>query len=331
MAGSLSSVNLIAGAGILGNIGGVALAANATLITDIATYQSVPVVVQFANVVSTGNAVLSAATMTTLQNLSGNIFPAVTNAIPVDYISSLGNTPIGGLTSLVTTQATNIMGNGDLGKFMQVLGVADGFVIQNNQLIASAVNANTSVGFVSQDATSTGGLSNISQAFAVFGEDLARLGNLIDFTNLVTLGNPETLLKQLVTSSSPVPGVTTALLNAGLLQSTIDNVGTVTMTPTEQKLAYQAMTQVTGFTLSQVLRVLNVTTTGLATMADLLNPVKIFPNSFQTLTVLTSNGLRGIYVDNIGTVNSLLETELPTNVLIPLQGNQLQNITVATI
>jgi hypothetical protein len=91
------------------------------------------------------------------------------------------------------------------------------------------------------------------------------------------------------------------------------------------------MTQVTGFTLSQVLRVLNVTTTGLATMADLLNPVKIFPNSFQTLTVLTSNGLRGIYVDNIGTVNSLLETELPTNVLIPLQGNQLQNITVATI
>lgn len=328
MAGSLSSVNLIAGAGILGNVGGVALAANTVLTTDLATYANVSVVSQFANVVSTGNSVLNSSTMTALKNLSGNIFPAVTNAIPTAYISSLGNTPIGGLTSLVSEQATDIMGNGDLGKFTQVIGTAQGFVIQNNQLIASAVNANTSVDFVSADTTSTGGISDISRAFEVFGQDLAKLGNLIDFSNLVNLGDPEAVLKQLVASSSPVPEVNTALLNAGLTQNTIDNIGIVAMTPTEQKLAYQAMTQVTGFGLSQVLRVLNVTTAGIGTMADLLNPVKLFPNSFQTLTVLTVNGLRGIYVDNIGTVNSLLLTELPPSVLAPLQGNPLQNITV---
>jgi hypothetical protein len=47
-------------------------------------------------------------------------------------------------------------------------------------------------------------------------------------------------------------------------------------------------------------------------MADLLNPVKIFPNSFYTLTMPTPDGLRAIYATQQGAVNTNLERYLTT-------------------
>jgi hypothetical protein len=78
---------------------------------------------------------------------------------------------------------------------------------------------------------------------------------------------------------------------------------------------YQAMTKITDTVLQQILDVLKVTTTGITTLADLLDPVKLFPNSFQSLTTTTPNGLRPIYINSTGTVNSNLITELPAYVL----------------
>ena len=86
------------------------------------------------------------------------------------------------------------------------------------------------------------------------------------------------------------------------------------------------MTKITGESLAQILRLLRVTTPGITTMADLLNPVKILPRSYNTLTAPTANGLRGIYINAAGAVNTRLETELPASVLAPLTGNPLQNL-----
>jgi hypothetical protein len=60
---------------------------------------------------------------------------------------------------------------------------------------------------------------------------------------------------------------------------------------------------------------MGVTTQGITTMADLLNPVKLFPNSFQSLTVVTKNGQRAIYTNNQGDVNTTLIQELPNYVV----------------
>jgi hypothetical protein len=47
-------------------------------------------------------------------------------------------------------------------------------------------------------------------------------------------------------------------------------------------------------------------------MADLLNPYKIFPNSFQSLTVTGVNGVtQNIYIDSAGTVNATVKQFLP--------------------
>jgi hypothetical protein len=78
---------------------------------------------------------------------------------------------------------------------------------------------------------------------------------------------------------------------------------------------YTAMTQITGDTLAQILTVLNVKTVGIATMADLLNPVKLFPNSFQSMTVPIGPTIYPIYLDATGAVNTSLTRVLPSYVL----------------
>jgi hypothetical protein len=221
------------------------------------------------------------------------------------------------------------MCNGDLGQFEQVFSTAIGFVNTNNQLIKSAINSqdsNVTVTFTSQDNIITGELSDLTLAFPAFGFDLARLGFLIDFENLNNLGSPAALLIQIGNRGYLTPALNTALLNAGIAESTIDNLADTVWTDAEQKLAYQAMTKVTGTDLLEILKLLKITTPNITVMSDLLNPVKIFPISFNTFTAPTSNGLRAVYLNSQGAVNSSLETELPADVLVPLQGNVTQSI-----
>jgi hypothetical protein len=81
---------------------------------------------------------------------------------------------------------------------------------------------------------------------------------------------------------------------------------------------YKVMTQITGSELSQLLQVLGVTTIGISTAADLLNPLKLFPNSFETLTAPTANGPVAIYVDSTGSINTQLTQLLPPYVVSSL-------------
>jgi hypothetical protein len=276
----------------------------------------VPIVSQFANIATSGYISINAV---------ANTFPALTNAVPTAYQGTLGTSS---MTSVISTQSSDILGAGDLGIFEQIFNASSGYQSQANQFIKSSINAtdpNVVTGYTSQDNTITGGFSDVTQAFAAFGADVAQLGFLIDLNNLNSLGSPAALLEQIATLGNPTPGLTTALLNAGISQDAIDNIGTTAFTPAEQKLIYQAMTTVTGNDLTQILKLLRVTTPNIATMADLLNPYKLFPRSYITLTAPTADGLRGIYVDTAGSVNTHLATTLPENVLVPLEGNPLQN------
>ena len=315
--GLLSSVNLIAGAGILGNVGGYPLDANSDLTNAISSYTSVGVVSRFLAITESGYVD---------QNIVANTFPALTDAVPTAYQSSLGNAT---LTSTITALNNQILGGQDAGKFEQVFSSAQAFVTQTNQLIKTTLNANAltnTTGFTSQDNLSTGGISSITQAFAAFGADLAQLGFLIDLANLNNLGNPSSILRQLAAVSSTTPALNTALLNVGIPSDLVDSPATANFTDQQEYLIYVAMTQITGTDLKQVLNLLRVTTPNIVTMADLLNPLKLFPRSYNTLTAPTANGLRGIYLNSAGAVNSKLATELPPSVLAPLTGNPLQNM-----
>ena len=113
------------------------------------------------------------------------------------------------------------------------------------------------------------------------------------------------------------------MIQAGLDEASIGNLTdpNINADTNVQRLAYIGMQNITGTDLEQVLAIFGVTTTNITTMADLLNPVKIFPDSYPSLTVRTYNQdatsvLRAIYDNSQGVVNSKLLTYLPQYVLV---------------
>jgi hypothetical protein len=293
--GVLSPVMLIASDGLIQNLG-LAISGNLTLSID--TYTSTDAIDLYTTVlanavptIGTGNANITQATFGLLQNLAANTLPAVTNAIPSAYagnLGPLGNTVTSGFAGVVTSQATQDLGSGDLSIFAQVYGIAQSYIVQTNQYINSVVNSNIyNATFVDMDNMTTGSVSLISNNLPVFGQDLIRLGQAWDLENLTYLGYPSALLLQLIKLGGLLPAVVEQLNLAG-----VDNSSILQLRSSGSPLAanveaamYRGMLTVTGDTLAQVNLLLDVTTPNLTTMADLLNPVKTLPNSYQTLTV----------------------------------------------
>lgn len=344
--GPLSAVMSIAGAGMLPGAGaiaglGAALGPAAGLTSALGSFASLPITGAFSDIVSSATGVLGGGVLDSLRTLGADIMPSLTNAIPGGFASALGTIAPGGVfdggfTGLISTAATNIMGAGDLSQFGQIFNSADGFLGQANQLINSSLNIGSLASTFGpltggMDNLITGSLNQVTQAFGSFGADLGKLGSLIDMGNLSNLGDPSALVGQLAKVGGIVPGVESALRTAGLDTSQIANLASGSLpnlTGTANKALFEGMTKITGTDLTQVKSILGVTTPNIGNMADLLNPAKILPNSFQTLTTPTPDGLRGIYTA-AGSINSNLEKvfqvpQIPTGLS---KGLGLPNIT----
>jgi hypothetical protein len=296
----LTPLQLIAGAGLLQNQG---LVASPKMTAAINAYKATPVMTAFFQALNAGADIASAG---------ANSAPAFTNSVPSAYanVANIGTQ----LSTALTTQSAYDF-NGDISKFIQAINLSLAYTENTNLFINSAVNSQTYLGntFTTTNDMITGDITKVNLSTPAFGQDLTKLGVLIDLNNLSDFGSPLALTQRIINVVGNVPVLSIAFLAAGVPQDIIFNLTnpTVNVTDSIQKLMYKAMTQITGDNLNQILKILKVTTTGLETMADLLNPVKIFPTSYQSLTVTTSNGLRAIYVDSTGSVNSKLATELP--------------------
>jgi hypothetical protein len=312
---------LIATDGLLQNQG---LVISGNLTVAISAYTSTTAVGDYLGILSsaaanvgTANDQITTSTFSSLQSLGASTLPAITDAVPAAYAGTL---PIGnsaaGFSGLVTAQANLILGNGDLGKFAQVYGQCQGYIVQNNPIINSVKNSTVlDSTFTSMNSITTGGISDINRNLPAFGDDLARLGTAWALNKLPLFGYPWVLLYQMSQAGGIMPELTQQLINAGV---TIDDLSSIQrgseVADSVDLLIYQVMTQVTGDLLDQVKLLLSVTTTNLSTMADLLNPVKSLPNSYLGLTNLTPTGtdvtptatvLSNVYV-SANTVNSNL-------------------------
>lgn len=341
---TVTPLQLTAGVGLYNNTG---LVANTDLANNITAYQSTSLI---ANIVFTmGQAVsnvtlaVTPSTITALSsigaNVSANYLPVLGDSIPSN-IAYVANT---GVSSIITANTTTIMGSGDLSKFIQAYGAAAGYIAVTNPLITSAVNATTSdfLGptFTTMDNLITGDLTTITLALDDFGADINDLGEL--FT-LVNFGTPAALLQQLSIVGDivdgTVPAVRDALLAAGITDQNIadlvnNNVQSLFnpqgLTPAQfdtlQKRAYPALCEVKGAALESVLSIFGVVTPNINAMCELLNPVKIFPRSFASLTLPTPNGPVLIY--NLdGTVNQQIEPTLNSGSVSPVGCDELGKI-----
>lgn len=270
---------------------------------------------------------ISAGTLSNMVAFCTGTVPALADNTPAAY-SSLGTNALSGFTGIITAQGNKDLGNGNITVFAQVFPAAQSYVVATNDYINSSINSQTYLGstFTTMNSLITGSLTDVTLAMETFGADLTALGNLIDLDNLGNFGSPAALLQQLTTLTSITPGVRSIFIEYGLTDDIISQLTdtTVNVADSYQRQAYLAMQHVTGTELTQILTIFGVTTLGINTMADLLNPVKIFPDSYPSLTVRTYNQnitsvLRAIYDNNQATVNSKLLLYLPQFVLT--QGN----------
>ena len=250
-------------------------------------------------------------------------------------LASFGNS-INGFTGVITDIGNTYLGQGNTTVFAQVFTGAQSYINQNNDFINTAYNSQTYLGstFTSMNSLITGNLTDVNLALPSFGSDLAKLGFLVNMANLGNFGLPSTVFRQLSTVTNLTPRITLALKQVGFTTAQIESITDpdATLTDTEEAKLYRAMLLVTGQALQQVCNILGITlpvagvdtsqpeNPGLTSMADLLNPVKIFPTSFTSLTVRTYNQnttseLRAIYLDSTGTINSKLLQYLPRYVI----------------
>lgn len=249
--------------------------------------------------------------------------------------ASFGNSTAG-FTGVIADIGNTYLGQGSTSVFAQVFSAAQSYINQSNDFVNTAYNSQTYLGstFTTMNSLITGNLSDVNLAMGTFGEDLAKLGFLIDLSNLGNFGLPSTVFRQLATVTNLTPRITLALRQVGFTAAEIEQIPdpSVTLTDNQEAKLYRAMLLVTGQSLQQVCNILQITlpvkgvnsnqprNPGLDTMADLLNPVKIFPNSFASLTVRTynqnsSSDLRAIYLDATGNINSNLLQYLPRYVI----------------
>ena len=237
-----------------------------------------------------------------------------------------------------SVSGSNIVGNAS--KFGSVLASAEGFVGSSNQMISAATNAASSFSggtFPGMDAISTGGLSGITNALPDFGADLGSLGNTIDFASIGDLGSPGQLLKNMDTSGNLGPmfdkvadikidpklagslggslsTVTNAVANKtggltvgdlGISANEIAQLGPNLPNNVQGQL-FDAFDSLSTTEVASVKGILKNTQTQITSGSDLMNPQKLFPTSFSTLTAplrTASVGERAIYTAD-GSVNA---------------------------
>jgi hypothetical protein len=335
----------------VGFYSGNAITANTDLANNIASYNSTTLI---ANLLFTINQAASnvslsigAGTLANLKtlgaNVAGNYCPALGDSVPSNVTLTIGNA---GYANTIATSATAYLGSGDFGKFAQAFGAAQGYISLTNNIILSAVNVNGTdyLGptFTNMNNLITGDVAQVNLAFPAFGADLALTGDLISFENVDIFGTPAALLNQLAVKGNMLNGstpcVTRALQTQGLTDQNISDLVNLNVQSlfnpdgitqnafdTLQKQAYPALCNVTGTCLQEVLDILNCTLPNITQMCELLNPVKIFPTSYSSLTLPTPNGPVLIY-DTTGAVNSVIAPILNSGTLTPVGCDDLAKI-----
>jgi uncharacterized membrane protein YgcG len=213
---------------------------------------------------------------------------------------------------------------GEYKDFLSAFMAASSFVEYTNKAILSMTNSQDFLDgtYSNMNDLISADIAGISLATSTFGRDLITSGKAINLAKISTFGLPSNLLETLQKYNAITKEVSLAILSSGLqldeLSQILTNFSAVTQE--QERRLYAAYNLIVGDSLNDVLVPLNCKVRGLESLADLLNPQKLFPNSYQTLTVPVYNTTQGptnsktyypIYVN--GGLNSNLRSALVTN------------------
>jgi hypothetical protein len=233
---------------------------------------------------------------------------------------------------------TDILGSAK--KFGTILGSAEGFVGSANEMISAATNSASAFAggtFPGMDSIMSGNLTGITNALPDFGVDLGSLGQTIDFGSIGDLGSPGQLLKNMDVAGNLGPmydkladitvdpriastlggdlSTITNAVNAGTSGLSLGGLGVDLNKIAEigpalpnniQDQVFNAFNELSTAELGDVKGILGNTQAAITKGGDLMNPQKLFPTSFSTLTAplrTASVGDRAIYTAD-GSINA---------------------------
>lgn len=180
--------------------------------------------------------------------------------------------------------------------FLSSFTNCNNFLNYTNKTINTLNNAPTFLegAYSNMDDLMTSDVAGVSLAFQSFGQDLLATGKVIDLSKLNVFGLPSALLKTIKKYNANTQSLSLALLSSGLTVSEIDSIFSgATPTKLQEQQIYSAFLLIVGYDLANIVVPLNCKTQGLTNLADLLNPIMLFPNSYMSLTVPVYNASPG--------------------------------------
>jgi hypothetical protein len=177
--------------------------------------------------------------------------------------------------------------------FLASFGTVSGFIDYTNPTITSVDNAAKFMQgtYSNMNDMITGDITGVSLATIQFGQDLINLGKALDLTYINSFGLPSNLLDTLKLNNGITKAVSLAILSSGITVSEFSSLLNNAAPPTidQERKLYGAFSVILANDLQSVLIPLNCNTQGLESLVDLLNIKKMFPSSYQTLTVPVYN------------------------------------------
>jgi len=281
---------------------------------------------------------VSQSTYDSLLSIGSANIRALGNSAPNGYIYK-DNTNAGkqyGFIKEVAFQAYSEFKGQNYDDFCAQFTGAMSYKDQVNASINSLVNSkNYLKGFYSNmNDLSTADITGVNQATLFWGQDLIKLGRSIDLAYIDKFGLPSILLRTLNRNNAITEPLTVALIYSGLSTSDITQILETDedLTTIQEQKILGAFSVIIDNDLFDILLILNCQTSGINSLADLLNPIKLFPTSYASLVVpeFRSNPSAGnkVYYNiyNNGAVNSDLE-----RILFPTFKNYLNSIQSGSI
>jgi hypothetical protein len=278
---------------------------------------------------------ISSTVYNNLISIGSTTIPALGNSKPSTYTNSYsGELTSYGFLRLIPLQARSefyVDGTLSYSNFLNTFDTASSFKKRTNKVIQAYLDSHSYLegAYSNMNDLISGDITGVSISTFYWGRDLVATGKAIDLTTIDTFGNPANLLRTMNKYRALTNSVVLALLSAGIDSDIIEGINNGKEATIEQQNSiYAAFRIIIGSDLSDALIPLNCQTKGLDSLADLLNPKKLFPSSYQTLTI-------PVYNTQPGPTNSktyyLIYANGDTNAIGNTYGNRLQQVMPVSI
>jgi len=233
---------------------------------------------------------MSSTLYDSLLSLGSQSIPALGNSKPSTYTRTYsGELASYGFLRLIPYQAHKefYLNSGKYSDFLSTFLSCNSFAQSQNEFISAM---NQSKGYLDGSYSNmndliTSDITGVSLSTLYWGQDLIATGKAINLANIDKFGEPVQLLRTINDNRATSTGLNIALLAAGMTSTELEAIfNGKEPTLEQQRLMYGCFNMVMGDDLQDILIPLNVQTQGLNSLADLLDPKKLFPNSYQTLT-----------------------------------------------